>query len=437
MTTTTGPTGATHQTSTAHPTGSALLDCGCPENVQAGMSRRTLFRMAGVAGVATATTLSNVSFAFGAPIGTGALVVLSLRGGFDGLSAIVPNGDANYAKLRPSIAIPAGQTKKVDEMFGLHPAMAPLFDLWDAGSLAAVHAVGQADPTRSHFEAMAEMERAAPTSSLRTGWVDRTLGALGNPGKFAGTQVGSGTMPASMIGPDAKFAMNSIAGVKLAIGDDQVPLSKWRSSIKTLHTGAAPEISAPLNAALGAVSSMQKLQKKPSDPKALGYPQTGLGNALHDVARLVNANLGLRVATVDYGNWDMHVGLGTSDAGWMHNQLTEMSTALAAFAKELGTNLNKVTLITLSEFGRRVEENGSQGLDHGHGNAVLVLGGGLNKGVHGTWPGLAPDKLVDGDVAGTTDYRSIVSEVLKKRCGVPSTTEIFPGFKPKPLNLTT
>src|SRR5207244_3996098 len=110
-----------------------------------------------------------------------------------------------------------------------------------------------------------------------------------------------------------------------------------------------------------------------------------------------------------------HVGLGTSDAGWMHNQLTELSTALAAFAKELGDDLNNVTLITLSEFGRRCEENGSQGLDHGHGNAVLVLGGGIKPGVHGRWPGLAADKLVDGDLAGTTDYRSIVSEVLKKR----------------------
>ncbi len=420
---------------TMTPTEESLLECGCPENRQAGMSRRSLFRMAGVAGIATATTLSNVDLAFGASAGTGALVVLSLRGGFDGLSAIVPNGDADYAKLRPTIAVPASQTHKIDEMFGLHPALEPLFPLWDAGNMAAVHAVGQVDPTRSHFEAMAEMERAAPTTSLRTGWIDRALGEFGNPGKFTGTQFGSGTLPASMIGPNAKFAMNSIAGVKLAIGEDQVPLSRWRSSMKTLHKGAKPEISAPLNNALSAVSSVQKLQKTPGDPKTLGYPETGFGNAMHDVARLIKANLGLRVATIDYGNWDMHVGLGKSDTGWMHNQLLEMSTALAAFAKELGDDLNKVTVITLSEFGRRTEENGSQGLDHGHGNAVLVLGGGVKKGVHGMWPGLAPDKLVDGDLAGTTDYRSIVSEVLKGRHGVDSTTDIFPGFKPKAVGL--
>jgi uncharacterized protein (DUF1501 family) len=413
----------------------ARLECGCPENRQAALSRRTLFRMAGVAGLATVTTLSDVRAAFGAATGAGALVVLSLRGGFDGLSAVVPNGDRDYARLRPNIQIPAAQTKKIDQTFGLHPALAPLFGLWDAGNMAAVHAVGQVDPTRSHFEAMAEMERAAPTSSLRTGWVDRTLGAFGDPGRFAGTQVGSGSLPASMIGPNAKFAMNSIAGMKLAVGEDLVPLSRWKSSIATLHHGARPAVSQPLNSGLNAIGDIAKLQKAPDDAKALGYPDGNLGQALHDVARLVKAKLGLRVATIDYGNWDMHVGLGRSDNGWMHNQLTELSTALAAFAKELGSDLSKVTLITLSEFGRRVEENGSQGLDHGHGNAVLVVGGGVKSGVHGRWPGLAADKLVDGDLAGTTDYRSIVSEVLKKRCGVASTTDIFPGFKARAVGL--
>ena len=412
-----------------------LLACGCPENKQVGLSRRTLFRMAGAAGITTAITMSDVRLAFGATAGTGVLVVLSLRGGFDGLSAIVPNGDPDYAKLRPGIGIPAARTKKVNSMFGLHPALAPLFPVWDAGNMAAVHAVGQADPTRSHFEAMAEMERAAPNASLRSGWIDRTLGELGNPGRFAGTQIGSANMPASMIGPNSKFAMDSIAGVKLAIGEDQVPLSRWKSSMALLHAGARPEISRPVTSALAAVGSVQTLQKKPTEAKDLGYPDTGLGRSMHDVARLVKANLGLRVATVDSGNWDMHANLGRSDNGWMFNQLTEVATALAAFAKELGNDLNKVTVVTLSEFGRRVEENGSGGLDHGHGNAVLVVGGGIKTGVHGRWPGLAADKLVDGDLAGTTDYRSVVSEVLKGRCGVPSTTDVFPGFKPKAVGL--
>ena len=414
-----------------------MLDCGCPEN--RGVSRRTLFRMAAVGGLATATTVSGATLAFGAPAGTGTLVVLSLRGGFDGLSAVVPLGDPAYAQARPGIKVNAAQAKKLDSMFGLHPAMEPVFGLFDSGTMAAVHAVGQADPTRSHFEAMAEMERAAPSSSLRTGWIDRTLGRLGDPGGFAGTQVGSGALPDSMIGPNAKFAMNSIAGVKLTVGEDLVPLTRWRSAMKTLHTGAAPQIKAPITNALGAVDKMTKVNKAASKTaKDLGYPDTGLGNALHDVARLIKADVGLRVATVDYGNWDMHVNLGAANSGWMFSQLQEMSKAMAAFAAELGTAaLNRTTLITLSEFGRRLEENGSGGLDHGHGNVVLALGGGLKKGVHGRWPGLGASKLVDGDLAGTTDYRSIVAEVLHKRVGVDSTTDIFPGYKPRTVGLVS
>jgi uncharacterized protein (DUF1501 family) len=418
---------------------STTLECGCPENEAADVTRRSMFRMAGVAGLATALTLSDARLAFGAPAGTGTLVVLSLRGGFDGLSAVVPLGDPNYAKWRPGIQIPAGAAKKVDAMFGLHPALAPLFPMWEAGQLAAVHAVGQADPTRSHFEAMAEMERAAPTSSLRTGWIDRTLGTLGDPGNFAGTQIGSATMPASMLGPNAKFAMNEIAGVKLAVGEDLVPLARWRSALTQLHKGARPEVRMPMTSAIAAVGDMTKLQKaEPENAvQTLGYPTDGnLGKALHDVARLVKAKVGLRVATIDFGNWDMHAGLGGADQGWMHNQLAILSGAMAAFATELGPDLSKVTLVTLSEFGRRVQENGSGGLDHGHGNAVLVLGGGINGGkVHGRWPGLAETDLVDGDLAGTTDYRNIVAEVLTKRCGVPTTRDVFPGHKAKPVGV--
>jgi uncharacterized protein (DUF1501 family) len=142
------------------------------------------------------------------------------------------------------------------------------------------------------------------------------------------------------------------------------------------------------------------------------------------------------VASVEYGDWDMHVGLGSATGGWMFNHLTELSTALAAFGTDLGPDFSKVTLLTLSEFGRRVGENASNGLDHGHGNAVLVMGGGIKGGaVRGRWPGLGAADLVDGDLAGTTDYRSIVSEVLTTRCGVPSTTTIFPGFKPQPVGI--
>jgi uncharacterized protein (DUF1501 family) len=413
-------------------------NCGCPEGQRASFSRRGLLRTAVAAGLtAGLTTASGVELAFGASAGTGTLVVLSLHGGFDGLSAIVPNGDANYLKLRPTIGVPASVTKKIDSMFGLHPALSPLYDLWDAGQMAAVHAVGQDDPSRSHFDAQDAMERAAPGSSLRTGWIDRTLGSLGNPGGLTATQVGAGSqLPLAMNGANLKFAVGTIAGVKLAGSGSQVPLSGWKAGLKAARAGTSALAWQPLTAGFQAVGNLSTLAAKTDDPKTYGYPATNLGDALHDTARLIKADLGLRVATVDLGDWDMHAGLGKSDSGWMFKQLTELSAALAAFAKHLGTDgMKNTTLITLSEFGRRIEENGSGGLDHGHGNAVLVLGGGLKKGVHGKWPGLAAGAQVDGDLAGTTDYRSIVSEVLKKRCGVTSVSGVFPGFKPKTVGL--
>jgi uncharacterized protein (DUF1501 family) len=139
--------------------------------------------------------------------------------------------------------------------------------------------------------------------------------------------------------------------------------------------------------------------------------------------------VGLQVACVDYGDWDMHVDMGTVDTGWMHDHLTELSDAMAAFATDMGTKLNDVTMLTLTEFGRRVEQNDSNGVEHGHGQAVLLLGGGVDGGkVHGTWPTLAPDALVDGDLAGTTDYRALLAEVLEKRCGASGLSAVFPNL---------
>jgi uncharacterized protein (DUF1501 family) len=148
------------------------------------------------------------------------------------------------------------------------------------------------------------------------------------------------------------------------------------------------------------------------------YPDSDLGNALRDVARLIKADVGLQVASVDYGDWDMHAGMGDEDSGWMYDHLTELSTCLAAFGTDLGPKLNDVSMVTLTEFGRRVEENGSGGVDHGFGQAVLLLGGGIRGGrVHGQWPGLAEADLIDGDLNGVNDYRKVLAELLEKRCG--------------------
>jgi uncharacterized protein (DUF1501 family) len=159
------------------------------------------------------------------------------------------------------------------------------------------------------------------------------------------------------------------------------------------------------------------------------YPDTTLGNALMDVARVIKADIGLQVAAVDYGDWDMHTDLGDVDAGWLYDKLDELSNSMAAFATDLGGKFNDVTVVTLTEFGRSLTENGSGGVDHGHGQAVLLLGGGVQGGeVHGSWPTLEPSALVGGDLAGTTDYRQILAEILEKRCEGSQISTVFPGL---------
>jgi len=242
-------------------------------------------------------------------------------------------------------------------------------------------------------------------------------------------------VPASLYGDHGGMAIANVDDVKLGVDPTLVSLSTWRKAVASLHRGAAPTVTHPTSAALDALATLATLPKAAAQTD-LGYPGGGLGKSLQDVARLVKAGIGLRFATVDQGNYDMHENLGGPTGGWMFNQLTELSTSLAAFAKDLGPLLNHVTVVTISEFGRRVEQNGSGGLDHGHGNAVLLLGGGVKGGkVYGRWPGLAPAKLDDGDVAGTTDYRDIMADILTTRFGVSDIATVFPGLRRASLGL--
>ncbi|GAA0942365.1 DUF1501 domain-containing protein [Virgisporangium aurantiacum] len=391
-------------------------------------TRRSLLKTAAAAAAATVVTEGVAArYAFAADSTGDTLVVLSLRGGFDGLSAVIPHGDPDYYKARPTIAVPKAKVIGGDAMFGLHPALAPLLPLWTQGQLAAVHAVGQPNPTRSHFAAMEEMERAAAGTSIRTGWLDRMLGVSTNP--WSGVSVGSTKPARALAGPGPDLGIASLDGFTLAGDSASVPMGL---TLQALYRDAPAALATPALAATGAVATVAKL---PAYTPANGavYPATPLATALKDVARLIKAGLGLRAACVDFGDWDMHEGLGTAETGQrMHTHLGEFAAALAAFAADLGADgMKNVTLVTLSEFGRRVAENGSRGVDHGHGNAMFVLGGGVRGGkVYGTWPGLAPAKLVAGDLAATTDYRSVIGEVLQKRCGVGSLGTVFPNVTP-------
>jgi uncharacterized protein (DUF1501 family) len=412
--------------------------CGCDENRK--LTRRGLLgRALGAGAAATLATMIGDGvasrYAFAATPYTGdTLVVLSLRGGFDGLSAVVPHGDADYYRARPAIAVPKASVLGGDAMFGLHPALAPLLPLWQGGQLAAVQAVGQPNPTRSHFAAMEEMERAAAGTSVRTGWLDRMLGLSGATSPWTGVSLGSTNPTRSLAGPSPDLGLISVDSFVLAGDAATVPMS---ATLRALHQGAPAALATPALAATDALATVATL---PAYAPANGavYPDTPLAQALRDVARLIKAKVGMRAACVDFGDWDMHEGLGTPVAGQrMYTHLAELAAALAAFATDLGTDgLANVTLVTLSEFGRRVAENGSRGVDHGHGNAMFVLGGGVRGGrVYGTWPGLTPAALASGDLAATTDYRAVIGELLQKRCGLGSLDAVFPGVRPSSFGL--
>lgn len=417
--------------------------CGCEEGLRAGsLTRRRLLALAGAAGAtgALATVVgpnAATQLAYAEPGYTGdTVVVLSLRGGFDGLSAVAPVGDPFYARARPTIAVPASRALPLDKMFGLHPALAPLLPLYRAGSLAVVQAVGQPTRTRSHFQAMEEMENAAPGSHLRTGWIDRMVGLSGGRSPFAAVAVGTGGAPSSLRGPVSEVVLSDVDSFTLVAPDLPGEQERLSAALTTLHAHAPAVVKNAAMATLAANTTARRLKASGYSPApGAVYPDGQLGTSLREVARLVKSGVGLRAATVDVGDWDMHSDLGTSERGWMYDQLSRLSQALAAFATDLGERLADVTLVTLSEFGRRVAQNGSGGVDHGHGNTCLVLGGGVVGGrVHGRWPGLAPDQLDDGDLAGTTDYRTILAEILEKR-GRLSAAAVFPQLGAERLGL--
>jgi len=428
----------------------ACPDCLDAESMRAqrGLSRRGFLgglAAAGAVGAAAPLISTQMAFAADPNYAGDTVVVISFRGGFDGLSAIVPAGDPSYAASRPSIRIPTNRLLSYDGMFGLHPAMAPLQSYWEAGTFGAVHAVGQPDPTRSHFEAMEEMERAAPGSSLRTGWLDRALGLRGTGSVFQAAQLGWSLPSSAFNGPAPELALGRVDDFTLWAADDNDPVkaeanvARWAAALSTLMNGAPTTMAAPTASALGAITTTMSMKRTGYTPSggAVYDTESDLAMSLRDIARLIKQNVGLQVAAIDYGDWDMHQNLGGVDSGWMFDKLTEVSAAFDAFAKDLGPKFADVTLVTMSEFGRRIDENGSGGVDHGHGNAMLVMGGGVNGGtVRGNWPGLAENNRDDGgDLRGDNDYRVVLAEILRKRCGQGSLSTVFPGLPSGDLGL--
>ncbi|MGI9155726.1 MAG: DUF1501 domain-containing protein [Marmoricola sp.] len=407
--------------------------CGCTDF---DVSRRR-FLMAAAAGVGTTAGASVFGDAFrqvayGAAPGGNVVVVLSLRGGADGLSMVVPRGDDHelLRGLRPGIIVPEGSLVGGDTHFGLHPAFAPLLPMWQAGTFGTVHAVGLPAPNRSHFAAMEEIEDAHPGSSARVGWINRAVGLSTSAVPETAVQLGSALLPTSLVGPAPALGANAVAD--LSIPPLNSSAARRRSSIDAMWAGDTSLFGSTVRATLATATRLSPLvEGAEKTVHTSAYPKGPLQDVLANTAALIRGDVGTTMVTVDYGNWDMHSGLGQPSDGWMSNQVGHLAGSLKAFFSDLGNAASRVTVVTMSEFGRRVQENGDHGLDHGYGNAMLLLGAGVNGGgVRGQWPHLST--LNDGDLAIRQDFRSVLWEVLASRFPDISgrRTTVFPGLAP-------
>lgn len=366
------------------------------------------------------------------------LVCVFLRGGADGLNMIVPHGDDQYYAQRKTINIPrpddrstaagSGRSVNLDGFFGLHPALTPLYAIYTAGDMAFVQATGAPDESRSHFEAMDLMERGAANNGDYTGWLARHLATLDTGNSSALRAVGVGDMlPASLTGSVSATALQSIADYHLQGRDEQI--GQMQTLLQTLYEQQDDVLATAATQTFAAMDVLAKVSGETYTATGRPYPEQEFGEAMRMVAQLIKADVGVEVACVDLGGWDTHVGQG-GPQGYMANLLTQLAEGLAAFYEDLQTKMNKVTLVVMSEFGRRLKENGGLGTDHGHGSMMMVMGGGIRGNqVIAMWPGLQEEQLVGpGDLAITTDYRDILGELIHRRLNNPSLANIFPNY---------
>ncbi len=368
------------------------------------------------------------------------LVCLFQRGAVDGLSMIVPAGDPWYWRERQRIVLPKEQLIPLDGTFALNPRLAPLKRLWDQRALAVVHAVGSPSSSRSHFDAQDYMESGTPDlKSTPDGWANRYCQHDAEHANTPFRAVAFGPqLPRTLSGSAPALAIDDLRtfGMRAARSEGRDKLTR---AFEELYEGAATGLVATSSAeSFEAIRMLQSANPTATAPaNGADYGRSKLGQSLQQIAQLIKADLGMEIAFVDVGGWDTHVNQG-SEQGQLAARLDELATALGGFTTDLGDRMRDVVVLTMSEFGRTVKENGTGGTDHGHGTAMMVLGGAVRGGtVYGRWPGLAPEaRYQDRDLAVTTDFRSVFAQVLQGHLGHTDLSQVFPGFSdPGPLGL--
>jgi uncharacterized protein (DUF1501 family) len=383
--------------------------------------------------------LARTAFAAGRNGRPKQLIAIFQRGAVDGLSVVVPFGESEYYRGRPSIAIGRpgsgdGAALDLDGFFGFNPRLQPLKPLWDARQLAIVHACGSPDSTRSHFDAQDYMETATPgVKSTGDGWLNRYLQARREEHATPFRAVALTTqLPRMLQGTAPALAVNQIGqfGIRAGQSSDAIGASfeaEYAAAADTVLKGTGRE-------AFNAIKMLKATDPAKYQPAAgVEYPRSPFGQALRQIAQLTKSDVGLEVAFADIGGWDTHVRQGAAQ-GQLATRLDDFARAIAALVADLGDRMEDTVVVTMSEFGRAVNENGNGGTDHGHGNAMMIVGGGVRGGrVYGKWPGLAVDRRYEGrDLAVTTDFRDVFSEIVARHLGVADPRPIFPGYNVQP-----
>jgi uncharacterized protein (DUF1501 family) len=365
------------------------------------------------------------------------LVVVFLRGAADTLNMLVPHGESAYYKLRPALGIPPPgdlhakpdqRTIDLDGFFGIHPMLKPLQDAWQTKQLAFIVACGAPDESRSHFKSMELMERGVEDErGPASGWIGRHLASLDTGNVSPLRAIGLGELPQrSLSGSVPVSALRSIADFHL--GGDLNAVRQMRAAMTSLYA-SDQSLNGLGQETLEILDILQALDptQKPRDSR---YPNTDFGLGLQQISMLMKAEVGLEVAAIDVGGWDTHFAQGSVE-GQMPNLIDELSSGLAAFHSDLQEQINNLTVVVMSEFGRRAYENASLGTDHGHGSLMMLMGGNVQGGrVHGHWPGLEEGQLFGpGDLAVTTDYRDVLAEVCLKRLNNPMVEQVFPNHR--------
>jgi uncharacterized protein (DUF1501 family) len=366
------------------------------------------------------------------------LVAIFQRGAVDGLNVVVPYGEREYYRRRPTIAVPrpgdgVEGAVDLDGFFAFHPRLRPLEPLYRNGTLAVVHACGSPDGTRSHFDAQDYMESGTPgVKSTEDGWLNRTLRAehAGDRSPFRAVALApvlprslQGQAPALAIGQIGQFGIHDGTGSAIGASFE----AQYASAADVVLKGTGQE-------AFDAIGLMKRADPSQYRPSAgAQYPASAFGQALKQIAQLAKSDVGLEIAFAETGNWDHHVNEGSTQ-GLLAARLDDFGRGLAALVTDLGDRMSDTVIVTMSEFGRALAENGNRGTDHGHGNAMLVMGTGIKGGkVYGRWPGLGDEALYERrDLAVTTDFRDVFAEIVTTHLGVTDPSGIFPGYTIEP-----